>query len=59
MAPSDGMTNALVVVQVDSMWRELMESALVTPSVLLLASDRERLATLEENNKLLDDIQKV
>jgi hypothetical protein len=36
-----------------------MEAAHATPSVLALAKDPERLARLEEANKLLEAIQKV
>jgi hypothetical protein len=36
-----------------------MEAAHATPSVLALAKDPERLARLEEANKLLEEIQKV
>lgn len=45
--------------QVDTTWRDLMEAAHGTPSVLALAKDPERLAGLEEANKLLEEIQKV
>jgi hypothetical protein len=48
-----------VLLQVDTTWRDLMEAAHVTPSVLALAKDPERLARLEEANKLLEEIQKV
>ncbi|KAF6263196.1 dynein heavy chain 8 [Scenedesmus sp. NREL 46B-D3] len=44
--------------QVDTTWRDLMEAAHATPSVLALAKDPERLAGLEEANKLLEEIQK-
>jgi hypothetical protein len=36
-----------------------MEAAHQQPAVLRLAADKERLAALEESNKLLEDIQKV
>ena len=36
-----------------------MEAAHQQPAVLKLAADVERLAALEESNKLLEDIQKV
>lgn len=36
-----------------------MEAAHATPNVLALAKDPERLARLEEANKLLEEIQKV
>jgi len=45
--------------QVDTTWRDLMEAAHASPSVLVLARDPEHLARLEEANKLLEDIQKV
>jgi dynein heavy chain len=48
-----------VLLQVDTTWRDLMEAAHATPSVLALAKDPERLARLEEANKLLEEIQKV
>jgi hypothetical protein len=44
---------------VDATWRELMDSARVNPSCLALAAEAERLAALQTNNKLLDEIQKV
>lgn len=36
-----------------------MEASSETPMCLVIARDKERLANLEESNKLLDDIQKV
>lgn len=36
-----------------------MESSNENPSCLVIARDKERLANLEENNRLLDEIQKV
>lgn len=45
--------------QVDAMWRDLMDAALASPGVLGLASTSERLDGLAENNRLLEDIQKV
>jgi hypothetical protein len=48
-----------VLLQVDTTWRDLMEAAHATPSVLALAKDPERLARLEEANKLSEEIQKV
>lgn len=44
--------------QVDNLWREMMESASKLPGCLGIARDKERLAGLIENNKLLEDIQK-
>ncbi len=44
---------------VDATWREMMDSARVNPSCLALAAEPERLAALQQNNKLLDEIQKV
>ncbi|CAD7701708.1 unnamed protein product [Ostreobium quekettii] len=44
--------------QVDQLWREMMESAYDNPSCLVIARDKERLANLEENNRLLEEIQK-
>lgn len=41
------------------MWRELMEAAHARPLPLVLAKDKERLAASEENNRLLEEIQKV
>jgi dynein heavy chain len=45
--------------EVDTTWRELMESARASPGCLVLAAQQERLAALELNNRLLDEIQKV
>jgi hypothetical protein len=47
------------LLQVDTTWRGLMEAAHHNPSVLVLAKDAEHLASLEEANKLLEEIQKV
>ena len=44
---------------VDATWRELMDSARATPSCLVLAAEPERLLALQQNNRLLDEIQKV
>ena len=44
---------------VDATWRELMNSARANTSCLALAAEPERLAALEQNNRLLDEIQKV
>ena len=44
--------------QVDNLWREMMESASKLPGCLGIARDKERLAGLIENNRLLEDIQK-
>jgi len=41
------------------MWRELMDSAVLQPGCLYLAGDKERLAAMAENNRLLEEIQKV
>jgi len=49
----------IAVHQVDTTWRDLMEAAHASPSVLVLAKDPERLVRLEEANKLLEEIQKV
>lgn len=43
---------------VDGGWRELMEATAGNPDCLAVAADRERLVVLQENNKLLDEIQK-
>eukprot|EP00798_Chlamydomonas_sp_ICE-L_P012761 gene12761-16012_t len=43
---------------VDQAWRDVMESANASPSCLVIAADKEKLVALEENNKLLDEIQK-
>lgn len=43
----------------DQLWREMMESANESPACLAIARDKERLAILAENNRLLDEIQKV
>jgi len=43
---------------VDNLWREMMESASKLPGCLGIARDKERLAGLIENNRLLEDIQK-
>jgi hypothetical protein len=56
---SDSGCVVAVLLQVDTTWRDLMEAAHATPSVLALAKDPERLARLEEANKLLEEIQKV
>ena len=45
--------------EVDTTWRELMESARANPGCLVLAAQQERLAALELNNRLLDEVQKV
>ena len=45
--------------EVDATWRELMDGARANPSCLALAAEHERLAALEQNNRLLDEIQKV
>ncbi len=42
----------------DNLWREMMESASKLPGCLGIARDKERLAGLIENNRLLEDIQK-
>ncbi|KAK9828903.1 hypothetical protein WJX72_002692 [[Myrmecia] bisecta] len=44
--------------QVDQLWREMMESAFKSPDCLAIATDRERLVGLVENNRLLEEIQK-
>lgn len=48
----------VMLLQVDNLWREMMESASKMPSCLGIARDKERLAGLIENNRLLEDIQK-
>lgn len=45
--------------QVDTTWRDLMEAAHGNPNALALARDPEHLASLEEANKLLEEIEKV
>ena len=43
---------------VDQAWREIMDSAAANPASLAVAADKEKLVLLEENNKLLEEIQK-
>lgn len=43
---------------VDQMWRDMMKKTVAAPGCLGIARDKERLARLEEANKLLDAIQK-
>lgn len=43
---------------VDQMWRDMMKRTVAAPGCLGIARDKERLARLEEANKLLDAIQK-
>eukprot|EP00201_Polytomella_parva_P020499 CAMPEP_0175042260 /NCGR_PEP_ID=MMETSP0052_2-20121109/2450_1 /TAXON_ID=51329 ORGANISM="Polytomella parva, Strain SAG 63-3" /NCGR_SAMPLE_ID=MMETSP0052_2 /ASSEMBLY_ACC=CAM_ASM_000194 /LENGTH=3805 /DNA_ID=CAMNT_0016305023 /DNA_START=33 /DNA_END=11446 /DNA_ORIENTATION=+ len=43
---------------VDTAWREVMEGCNANPSCLSVAADKEVLSALQENNKLLEEIQK-
>lgn len=43
---------------VDQGWREIMDDASAAPDCLKIAASKAMLVTLEENNKLLDEIQK-
>jgi hypothetical protein len=53
-------SNVLVVsVQVDQSWREIMDVVQSNPNCLVVGQDKEKLAALEDSNRLLEEIQKV
>ncbi|KAF5838995.1 dynein heavy chain, N-terminal region 2-domain-containing protein [Dunaliella salina] len=43
---------------VDQSWRDLMEAVSANPSALAVGADKERLSSLQECNRMLEEIQK-
>jgi dynein heavy chain len=43
---------------VDASWRKIMDKLIKNPEVLIVGADEELLKTFQDNNKLLDNVNK-